>query len=92
MGLGAWLAFLEVHIRRGMRTQPGIAAAVLAYAVQAAFSISMPGVLPLVFVLGALCWAENTQGVHLMRRCMGLLAAAALPLCWCAEILAEKLV
>ena len=91
VGLGAWLAFLEVHIRRGMRTQPGIAAAVLAYAVQAAFSISMPGVLPLVFVLGALCWAENTQGVHLMRRCMGLLAAAALPLCWCAEILAEKL-
>ena len=90
VGLGAWLAFLALHIRRGLQNQPGIAAAILAYAMQAAFSISMPGVLPLVFVLGALCWAKNTQDTGLARRCTALFTAMALPLCWCAEILVGK--
>ena len=53
VGLAAWLAFLAGHIRRGLRTAPGLALAVFGYAVQAFFSISMPGVLPLVFVLAA---------------------------------------
>lgn len=55
VGLTSWLAFLGLHVRRGLRTAPGLAAAILGYAVQAFFSISMPGVLPLVFVLAALC-------------------------------------
>lgn len=62
VGLAAWLAFLAGHIRRGLRTAPGLALAVFGYAVQAFFSISMPGVLPLVFVLAALCVKPAAPG------------------------------
>lgn len=84
VGLAAWLAFLAMHIRRGLRTAPGLAAAVFGYAVQASFSISMPGVLPLVFVLAALCvkpqplaargWYRSLLGLALVAPPMLLLA------------------
>ncbi len=92
LGLGAWLAFLAFSLRQGAAFAPGIAAAILGYAVQAGFSISMPGVLPLVFVLAALCQKEQTSRSRRMEwRCAALVAACAVPFGLFAEILAGKL-
>ena len=92
LGLLAWLAFLAFSLRRGAAFAPGIAAAVLGYAVQAGFSISMPGVLPLVFVLAALCQKEQIPPSCRMEwRCAALAAACAVPFGIFAEILAGKL-
>ena len=79
VGLAAWLAFLAGHIRRGLRTAPGLALAVFGYAVQAFFSISMPGVLPLVFVLAALCVKPQPLATRGEYRCLLGLALAAPP-------------
>ena len=79
VGLAAWLAFLAGHIRRGLRTAPGLALAVFGYAVQAFFSISMPGVLPLVFVLAALCVKSQPLAARGEYRCLLGLALAAPP-------------
>lgn len=79
VGLAAWLAFLAGHIRRGLRTAPGLALAVFGYAVQAFFSISMPGVLPLVFVLAALCVKPQPLAARGEYRCLLGLALAAPP-------------
>ena len=81
VGLAAWLAFLVVSIRKGLRTAPGLAAAIFGYAVQAFFSISMPGVLPLVFVLAALCGQPRPVATRGWYRCLAGAAAAA-PLLW----------
>lgn len=80
VGLAAWLVFLAVHIRRGLRAAPGLAAAVLGYAVQAFFSISMPGVLPLVFVLAALCTKPQPLAARGWYRSLLGLAIAAPPI------------
>lgn len=53
LGLLCWCGFLVTALRRGLLRQPGIGAALAGYAVQSAFSISMPAVFPLVFVLAA---------------------------------------
>ena len=53
-GLFCWCGFLFTALRRGFRNVPSLGAALLGYAVQSFFSISMPGVFPLVFVLAAL--------------------------------------
>ncbi len=77
VGLTSWLAFLGLHVRRGLRTAPGLAAAILGYAVQAFFSISMPGVLPLVFVLAALCVKPQPLAARgWYRSLLGLVMAA----------------
>lgn len=60
-GLACWVGFLVCSIRRALCSAPELAAALLGYAVQAFFSISMPGVLPLVFVLAALAGPEQPQ-------------------------------
>ena len=81
VGLAAWLAFLAVSVRKGLRTAPGLAGAILGYAVQAFFSISMPGVLPLVFVLAALGSQPQPLAARGWYRCLACAAAAA-PLVW----------
>ena len=53
--------------------------AVFGYAVQAFFSISMPGVLPLVFVLAALCVKSQPLAARGEYRCLLGLALAAPP-------------
>lgn len=53
LGLVCWCGFLATAIWRGFRKLPLVGAALLGYAVQSFFSISMPGVYPLVFVLAA---------------------------------------
>lgn len=58
VGLFCWCGFLFAAIRRGLRERPSMGAALLGYAVQSFFSISMPGVFPLVFVLAALTGAD----------------------------------
>lgn len=52
-GLLCWCVFLGTALLRGFKQNPPLAAALLGYAVQSFFSISMPGVLPLFFVLAA---------------------------------------
>ena len=80
-GLAAWLAFLAVSIRKGLRTAPGVAAAIFGYGVQAVFSISMPGVLPLVFVLAALCSQPQPIAARGWYRCLAGTVITA-PLLW----------
>lgn len=53
LGLLCWCGFCATALIRGFRTRPALGAALLGYFVQSFFSISMPGVLPLVFVLAA---------------------------------------
>lgn len=65
LGLVCWLGFLVCSVRRALRCAPGLALAIAGYAVQAFFSISMPGVLPLVFVLAALAMPEQTEARRL---------------------------
>lgn len=81
LGLICWCGFLAVALRRGFRIQPGIGAALLGYAVQSVFSISMPGVFPLVFVLAALVGkppAPQTKGAGGRLSGAAVLAFAAL--------------
>lgn len=54
LGLACWAGFWAVVLRRAAQSGPALAGALLGYLVQSLFSISMPGVLPLVFVLAAL--------------------------------------
>ena len=54
LGLLCWCGFLATALWRGFRRHPAVGAALLGYLVQSLFSISMPGVFPLVFVLAAL--------------------------------------
>ena len=86
VGLTSWLAFLGLHVRRGLRTAPGLAAAILGYAVQAFFSISMPGVLPLVFVLAALCVKPQPLAARGWYRSLLELVMAAPPILLLAAV------
>lgn len=54
LGLVCWCGFFMTALVRGFRRHPAVGAALLGYLVQSLFSISMPGVFPLVFVLAAL--------------------------------------
>lgn len=54
LGLLCWCGFCATAFWRGFRSRPALGSALLGYMVQSFFSISMPGVLPLVFVLAAL--------------------------------------
>lgn len=54
LGAGCWLLFWGARLRAGLRRQSPVVPALLAYGVQAFFSIDMPAVLPLAFVLAAL--------------------------------------
>lgn len=64
VGLVCWCGFLAAAIRRGMRARPAVAAALAGYAVQSFFSISMPGALPLVFVLAGVAGQERGRPWH----------------------------
>lgn len=67
LGLGAWLAFLWFHLRRGFRAwnRPGVAPVLLAlcsYLTQAAVSIRVSMLFPLVMLLfGVLAAAASPQ-------------------------------
>lgn len=54
VGLVCWTGFLFGRIKAAAKAYPNIALGLLGYAVQSFFSISMPAVLPLVFVFAAL--------------------------------------
>ncbi len=54
VGLVRWTGFLFGRIKAAAKAYPGIALGLLGYAVQSFFGISMPAVLPLVFVFTAL--------------------------------------
>lgn len=62
LGLLCWCGFCVTSLRRGFRTNPAVGAALLGYLVQSFFSISMPGVFPLVFVLAGLAKPEPITG------------------------------
>lgn len=59
VGLICWCGFLVAAVRRGLHARPAVAAALTGYAVQSFFSISMPGTLPLVFVLAGVAGRER---------------------------------
>lgn len=84
LGLLCWCGFCVTSLRRGFRTNPAVGAALLAYMVQSFFSISMPGVFPLVFVLAALPKATmpTSSNAYTTRLAAGgaMLFAAALSL------------
>lgn len=82
LGLLCWCGFWATTLWRSWKSRPLLAAALLGYLVQSFFSISMPGVFPLVFVLAALtgtAYAPRTQrdGIRLVGA-GGLLFAAAI--------------
>ncbi len=64
VGLVCWCGFLVSSVRRGWRRQPELSAAIVGYGVQSFFSISMPGALPLVFVLAGLTFAGRETGMR----------------------------
>lgn len=83
IGCVCWCGFLATALWRGWESRPILAAALLGYSVQSFFSISMPGVFPLVFVLAALtgtAYAPRTQhnGVRLAGGALLLFIAALL--------------
>lgn len=84
LGLLCWCGFCVAALRRGFRNHPALGAALLAYIVQSFFSISMPGVFPLVFVLAGLAKPEPvTEQKEICTRLAAggtLLFAAALSL------------
>lgn len=61
LGLVCWCGFYLTAMLRGFRRHPAVGAALLGYLVQSLFSISMPAVFPLVFVLAALT-GKSTAG------------------------------
>lgn len=69
LGLVCWCGFLLSAVVRGFRTYPAAAAALVGYAVQSFFSISMPGTLPIVFVLAGGIYCDKKEE----RNCSGLL-------------------
>ena len=91
VGLALWAVFLAQHIRRGLKSCPAAAAALLGYAVQAVFSIDMPAVLAPVFVLAALCTLPKPLARRGEWRTLAALAALALPAAWLADVLAQRL-
>lgn len=82
LGLICWCGFLFTAICRGIRNQPAVAVALVGYGVQSFFSISMPGALPLVFVLAAVAGLKPGRAASgaLVRgtAAVGLLLAALL--------------
>ncbi len=82
LGLLCWCGFLATVLWRSCQSRPILAAAILGYMVQSFFSISMPGVFPLIFVLAALtATAYAPRAEQNGRRLAGaafLLFAAAL--------------
>ena len=64
VGLACWCGFLAAAVRRGLRARPAVAAALVGYAVQSFFSISMPGALPLVFVLAGVAVLDRGHPWH----------------------------
>lgn len=64
LGLVCWCGFCVTALLRGFRSRPALGAALLGYVVQSFFSISMPGVLPLVFVLAALAGTAPSPGAQ----------------------------
>lgn len=81
LGLLCWCGFCATALVRGFCNDPALAAALLGYFVQSFFSISMPGVLPLVFVLAALAGtasapAAENNGIRLAAGGTLLFAAA----------------
>lgn len=60
--LVCWCAFLLFWFWRGLKRRSAAAMAMMVYAVQAFFSIDMPAVLPILFIMAALTdLAENEQ-------------------------------
>lgn len=53
LGFICWCGFWAAALCRGAKTGPALVGALLGYMIQSIFSISMPGVFPLVFVLAA---------------------------------------
>lgn len=78
-GLVCWCGFLAAAVWKGLKNNPPLGAAVAAYAVQSFFSISMPGVFPLVFVLAALAGESRkpSGSVKELVPCTALIAFSA---------------
>ncbi len=61
VGLIAWCGFLGGRIKATAQSNPALSLGLMGYAVQSFFSISMPAVLPLVFVFAALPPNQSKQ-------------------------------
>ena len=80
VGLAAWLAFLAGHIRRGLRNCARAGTGSFRVCGAGVFEAPVrPGVLPLVFVLAALCVKPQPLAARGEYRCLLGLALAAPP-------------
>ncbi len=64
LGAFFWCAFWAVQVRQSLARRSVLAFSLIAYCVQAFFSIDMPGVLAPVFILAALAQAPCAEGAQ----------------------------
>ena len=81
MGVGCWIAFLVGRIAKGWKYYPEVSLGLLAYGVQSFFSISTPGVLPVVFLMGALATIKpQEQKIESQEKAMAVALAVTIGL------------
>ena len=81
VGVGCWIAFLVGRIAKGWKHYPEVSLGLLAYGVQSFFSISTPGVLPVVFLMGALATIKpQEQKIESQEKAMAVALAVVIGL------------